>query len=66
MILGSLIGLFAALGINFFVQQIPEGSEEEFIANLIQSQEGIIEQLAVDFLPAFGLPSDWQSPGLRD
>lgn len=59
MILGSLIGLFAALGINLFVQQIPEGSEEEFIANLIQSQEGIIRAINSKFPPSL-----WATLGL--
>jgi len=58
-IIGSLLGLFIGIGINFFVQQIPEGSEEEFIKNLIESQEGIIRSISAKFPPSL-----WATYGL--
>lgn len=58
-VIGSLIGLFAGLGINFFMQNIPTGQEEEFFKNLIQSQSGFIQSIGNKFPPSI-----WATYGL--
>lgn len=67
-VLTSLLGLFMGLGINFFTQNIPEGNEEEFIKNLIESNTGLVESIGNKFPPSIwatlGLSiSGWQGWG---
>lgn len=65
MILGSLIGVLAGLAINIFAQKIPENGGEEFIANMVQSQEGIIRAISEKFPPSLWATFGLAKPGLE-
>lgn len=60
-VIGSLLGLFMGVGINFLTQNIPEGNEEEFIKHLIESNRGLIEAIGNKFPPSI-----WATIGLSD
>lgn len=51
-VIGSLFGLMAGLGINFFTQNLPQGSEEEFIKHMIESNTALIESIGNKFPPS--------------
>jgi len=63
MIIGSFLGIFLGLAINFFVQQIPEGSEEEFIRNLVESQKELIKSIGAKFPPSLWATYSLSEPG---
>lgn len=46
-VVGGFIGLFIALGSNFFFQRIPEGNKEEFIKDFLMRQSGLIEEIGI-------------------
>ena len=67
-VVGSLLGLFAGLGINILTQSLPQGNEEEFIKNLIMSNTGLIEAIGNRFPPSIWATlalssSGWQGLG---
>ena len=62
-VIGSLLGLFLGLGVNFLAQKMPEGNEEEFIKNLIESNTGLIESIGNKFPPSIWATLGLSSPG---
>ena len=64
-VLGSLLGLFLGLGVNFLTQNIPEGNEKEFFVNLIESNRGLIEAIGNKFPPSVWATLGLTSPGLQ-
>ena len=54
-VLGSLLGLFLGIGVNFLTQSIPQGNEKEFITSLIESNTGLIEAIGNKFPPSIWL-----------
>lgn len=51
-IIGSLLALMVGLGINFFSLNLPQGSEEEVIRHMIESNTGLIEAIGNKFPPS--------------
>lgn len=51
-ILGGFLGIFLAIGINFFAQKMPEGNEEEFMRNLLIGQTKMIDLIGSKFPPS--------------
>ncbi|MGI5850580.1 MAG: putative ABC transporter permease subunit [Caldicoprobacterales bacterium] len=51
-IIGSLLALMVGLGINFFSLNLPQGTEEEFIMQMIESNTGLIEAIGNKFPPS--------------
>lgn len=62
-VIGSLFGLFVGVGINFLTQNIPEGNEEEFMKNLIESNTGLIESIGNKFPPSIWATLGLSNPG---
>ena len=59
MIIGSLLGVFLGLGINFVTQNIPEGNEAEYMEKLARSSTALVKSIGSRF-PA----SIWATLGL--
>lgn len=51
-VIGGILGVIISLGVNFFVQSLPKGSEEEMISNLITERLDIIEMIGQRFPPS--------------
>lgn len=64
-VIGSLVGLSFGLGINLVTQNLPEGNEEEFIKNLIESNSGLIESIGNRFPPSIWATLGLSRPGLE-
>jgi len=62
-VLGSLLGLFLGIGVNFLTQSIPQGNEKEFITSLIESNTGLIEAIGNKFPPSIWATLGLTSPG---
>ncbi|NSW91416.1 MAG: hypothetical protein HPY74_12220 [Firmicutes bacterium] len=58
-VVGGFLGIFIALGINLLFTNIPEGSEEEFLRNIILNQYGMINYIGRQFPPSI-----WATRGL--
>lgn len=63
-VLGGVFGLFIALGVNFFVQKLPKGSEQEFLKNILSTQSGIVETIGRSFPPSIWATFGLTQPGL--
>lgn len=64
-VIGSLFGLSLGLGINLIAQNLPEGNEEEFIKNLIESNSGLIDAIGKRFPPSLWATRGLSSPDFR-
>lgn len=62
-VIGSLLGLFIGVGVNFLTQNIPEGNEQEFIQNLIESNTGLLESIGNKFPPSIWATLGLSQPG---
>lgn len=58
-VIGGFLGIFIAFGINFFLQRIPEGNEQDFVMKILASQTGLIEEIGRKFPPSL-----WATFGL--
>jgi len=64
-VIGSFIGILFGVGVNFFMQQIPEGSEKEFFQNILTQNSGLIEQIGNKFPPGIWGTYSLSLPGWR-
>lgn len=51
-VVGGLLGIILGLGLNLFIQKIPQGNEEKLIENIITKQYGLINHLGQKFPPS--------------
>jgi len=64
-VIGGILGVVISLGVNFFVQSFPKGSEEELIGNFLTERLDIIEMIGQRFPPSIWATYALSRPGLE-
>ncbi len=65
MIIGSLLAILFAVGINYFTQRIPESNPEKFMQDILASQTGVIEAIGRKFPPSLWMTYGLSKSGLE-